>query len=194
MSRLAPQDWCRVGLDLLRDEGMEALTIDRLCGALRKTKGSFYHHFRDLDAFLAALLDRWEEDLTEAPMRVAERETDPRQRRVRLDDAVFGLDHRLDRAVRAWALWDPRARAAMNRVDERRIAYLAEIARSNRLRQPRLIAELDYLAFVGAQQVDLFASPVRAARIARALRRALAIFGTEKRRRSSDRSARPPKR
>ena len=156
---------------------MEALTVDRLCAGLRKTKGSFYHHFRDLDAYLAELLARWEDELTEAPIRLAKREPDPRRRGARLDRAVLGLDHRLDGAVRAWALWDPRARAAMERVDQRRIEYLAELCQLSGLRQPRVLAELEYVAFVGAQQVGLLTSPARAARLRRALRQALQVLG-----------------
>ena len=175
--RVSPADWCEAGLSLLRDEGIGALTVDRLCAVQKKTKGSFYHHFRDLEAYLAELLARWEDDLTEAPIRVASGEPDPRRRSARLNRLVRGLDHRLDRAVRAWALWDPRARAAVERVDERRIEYLSEISRLNGRRSPRLLAELEYAAFVGAQQVGLFGSSARLARLSRALDRALDVLG-----------------
>lgn len=175
--RASPEDWCAAGLALLRDEGIGAITVDRLCAVRKKTKGSFYHHFRDLEAYLAELLARWEDDLTEAPIRVASDEPDPRRRSARLNRMVRGLDHRLDRAVRAWALWDPRARAAMERVDERRIEYLSELSRLSGRRSPRLLAELEYAAFVGAQQVGLLGSSVRAARLSRALDRALDVLG-----------------
>ena len=164
--RASPQDWCAAGLALLRDEGIDAVTVDRLCSTLQKTKGSFYHHFRDRDAYLAALLARWEEDLTEAPIRAAGREPDPLRQSARLDSVVRGLDHELDRAVRAWALRDPPARAAMRRVDQRRIDY---------------IAELRYMAFVGAQHLGIFASPARTARLGQALNGALARRGEAKR-------------
>lgn len=172
--RASPDDWCTAGLALLRDEGIGAATVDRLCAAQGKTKGSFYHHFRDLDAYLAALLARWEADLTDAPIREAGSEADPRRRGARLDDVVRGLDHRLDVAVRAWALRDPRARAAVARVDERRLAYLAELHRASRHPEPRALAELEYAAFVGAQHLGLAATPARAARLSALLRRALA--------------------
>ena len=178
--RASPRDWCGAGLALLRDEGLDAVTIDRLCAALQKTKGSFYHHFRDLDAYQAALLIRWEEELTEAPIRAVGREPDPLRRGARLDSAVRGLDHRLDGAVRAWALWEPRARAAMERVDQRRIDYLAELHRQRGHQQPRLLGELEYAAFVGAQQLGLFAAPARAAHLGKALRKALVWLGKGK--------------
>ncbi len=172
MSRASPRDWCSAGLALLREEGIEAVTVERLCAALKKTKGSFYHHFRDIDAFRAALLSRWEEDLTEEPIRATEREEAPR-RAARLDEVVRGLDHRLDGAVRAWAHRDTRARAAIDRVDERRIEYLAGLYRASGCKKPRLLAELKYTAFVGAQHRGLFSDPTRAARLSRALHRIL---------------------
>jgi AcrR family transcriptional regulator len=178
--RASPRDWCAAGLALLREEGVGAVTIDRLCAALKKTKGSFYHHFRDIDDFRAALFRRWEGDLTEEPIRAAEREPDRSRRAARLDSVVRGLDHRLDSAVRAWALWDPRARATVERVDKRRIDYIAELYRAGGHDEPRLLAELEYTAFVGAQQRGLFATPARVARLSRALRKVLARSGALK--------------
>lgn len=171
--RTAPGDWCAAGLALLRDEGVGAVTVDRLCAALGKTKGSFYHHFRSIDACLAALLARWEEELTDAPIRDAGSERDPRRRSARLDQAVRDLDHRLDVAVRAWALRDARAGAAMARVDARRIAYLTALHRARGAADPRTAAELEYASFVGAQQLGLLAARARADRLRPALRAAL---------------------
>ncbi|MEV0081899.1 TetR/AcrR family transcriptional regulator [Saccharopolyspora sp. NPDC050642] len=39
------QDWLDAGLEILADQGVPALTIDRLATKLGLTKGSFYHHF-----------------------------------------------------------------------------------------------------------------------------------------------------
>jgi AcrR family transcriptional regulator len=185
--RASPGDWCAAGLVLLREEGIGAVTVERLCAALGKTKGSFYHHFRDLDAYLVALLARWEEDLTDAVMREAATEEDPRRRGARLDAVVRGLDHRLDVAVRAWGLRDLRVRTALERVDERRIEYLADLHRSSRLPDARIAAELEYAAFVGAQQLGLFAKPARAERLSATFRSALAALA--RRRRTARRSA-----
>jgi len=175
--RASPADWCAAGLALLGDEGIDAVTIERLCAALGKTKGSFYHHFAHLEAYQAALLARWEADLTDAPIRAADREPDLRRRGKRLDQAVRGLDHELDRAVRAWGLWNSRVRIAVQRVDARRLAYLAGLHRERGHREPARLAELEYAAFVGAQQLGMLADPRRAARLDHALQGALAALG-----------------
>ena len=48
--KLSVDDWIEAGYALLADEGIEALKIDRLCGRLGVTKGSFYWHFTDMAA------------------------------------------------------------------------------------------------------------------------------------------------
>jgi AcrR family transcriptional regulator len=162
-ARLAPHDWCDAGLKVLRDEGMTALTVDRLCTVLERTKGSFYHHFRDLDAFLSRLLARWENTLTEAPIAFAGAVPEPEQRGARLDEAVARLDHRLDLAVRAWALRDERARVAVARVDARRIAYLSELHAAAGADDAQATATLEYVHFLGLQQLCAMTVPVHAA-------------------------------
>lgn len=176
-SRSTRADFTLAGLRLLRESGPDAVTLDAVCTALGKTKGSFYHHFDDSSAFNAAILERWEQDFTDAPIATASREPDASAQAQRLDDVVHGLDHRLDRAVRAWGLRDERVARAVARVDERRIAYLEELHRGAKRKQPRVLAELEYAAFVGAQHVQAFDDPERAKKLARALRKALELVG-----------------
>ncbi|MDQ3037854.1 MAG: TetR family transcriptional regulator [Myxococcota bacterium] len=181
MARTTAGDWLLEGLAILREHGEASLTIEHLCRRLGRTKGAFYHHFPEIADYHDALLARWEQDLTERPIVVAEAASDPARRAARLGDAVRGLDHRLDLAVRAWALRDPRVRAVMERVDARRVAYLAELwAESTGRRAGALhLARLEYAAFVGAQQLY----PDLSARVARGLdadlTRALRLLAAE---------------
>jgi AcrR family transcriptional regulator len=145
--------WLDDGLQLLKEGGEAALTIERLCQLRKRTKGAFYHHFGDLDGYLDALLLHWETRNTEEPIRRAERE--PGRRKQALDRAIGKLELRLDVAIRAWGLRDARARRALARVDARRLAYLTEL-RGGGVRA-RQLAELEYAAFVGSMQ--LFSDP-----------------------------------
>lgn len=177
-TRRTPVDWCDAGLALLRDEGITAVTIDRLCELLGCTKGSFYHHFRDIAAFHEALLQRWEETLTGRPIAQAAVGRTAQQRLARLDAAVIQLDHALDLAMRAWALRDPRARDAMARVDARRLDYLTGLLTEAGVPQPRARAQLEYAAFVGAQQLGAVLSREAAARFSADVQLALARAGS----------------
>ena len=47
-SRLPVDDWVAAGFEILAEEGITALKIDRLCNRLAVTNGSFYWHFSDI--------------------------------------------------------------------------------------------------------------------------------------------------
>jgi AcrR family transcriptional regulator len=183
-ARTSRASWCDAGLALLRDDGYAAVTIERLCAAVGRTKGSFYHHFRNMDAYLEALLERWEQELTEMLIHASASESEPKLRDNRLDQLVRRMDHRLDSAVRAWAQRDPRAQAAVKRVDKRRTQHLERLFRARGLRPARLLAELEYLAFVGAQQLAFFATPRHLERLFRAHREALGLLAEQHTRRA----------
>jgi AcrR family transcriptional regulator len=154
MARTSKGDWIESGLALLRSEGESALTIDRSCTALGRTKGSFYHHFESADVFAKAVLEAWEQRHTEAPIAASRDGTDSARRRT-LDTSVKALDWSLDLAVRGWALRDPYAREVVARVDARRIAYLESLLPRTLARARRTaIATLEYAAFLGAMQLD----------------------------------------
>lgn len=154
MARTNKADWIESGLVLLRTAGEHALTIDRLCTALGRTKGAFYHHFESADAFASALLEAWEEKHTEAPITASQGGTDSARRRT-LDATVKTLDWALDLAVRGWGLRDRAAREVVARIDARRIAYLEGLLpRTLPRAKRRAIATLEYAAFLGAMQLD----------------------------------------
>lgn len=153
-------DWLDQGLLLLSQEGVGALTIDRLSTALSKSKGSFYHHFKDMPGYVAALLHHWQEIQTTDVIRQVEAEADREQRGARLNAVVQKLDHRLDLIIRGWARQDPRAALAVQQVDQLRLAYIQELYEAGGLTpiKAAAMAELEYTTFVGAQQrfVDIF--------------------------------------
>lgn len=151
--RVGKDAWLRKGLAVLRSSGEGALTLDRLAKAMRRTKGSFYHHFEGQEDFRRALLASWEEDLTSAPIRAAASIADPLARATALSRAVRALDQDLDLAVRAWSLRDPLARAAFATVDARRLEAIQAIHAANGAANPQELAIVEYLAFVGWQQL-----------------------------------------
>src|SRR5215510_8697431 len=63
--QLSATDWLDEGLRTLAANGFTALKADPLAKQLGVSRGSFYWHFRDVDAFHAALLARWREIATE---------------------------------------------------------------------------------------------------------------------------------
>ncbi len=152
--RLKRQDWLEIGLQQLARIGPDALRIDRLCAAAGKTRGSFYHHFEDHAAFVAAMLDHWSQRFTERIIQEVEREAGPRAKRVALNSLAASLDQGVETAVRRMASSQAEARTAVEWVDRRRIAYLAEINQQEfavPLVEATLLAEVEYATFVGYQ-------------------------------------------
>lgn len=161
MSRASPQDWLETGLVLLRDGGHEALTIDALCRAQGRTKGSFYHHFADISSFAQQLLAHWEKRSTEDLIEGADACHVAEERRARLYASVRTVEYGVERAVQAWALHAPEARAVRARVDARRIAYLAELRRAAGVKPKTAerMAQIEYAAFLGALQIFELPAP-----------------------------------
>ena len=155
MSRATPEDWLEAGLVLLRDRGHDALTIDALCRALDRTKGSFYHHFADGSAFSLHLLEHWEKKSTGDLIAAANASGVHAERRARLYASVRTVEIGIERAVQVWALRDPVAREVRARVDARRIAYLAELRRDAGFskKTAERMAQIEYAAFLGAFQI-----------------------------------------
>ncbi|MEU4391850.1 TetR/AcrR family transcriptional regulator [Kribbella sp. NPDC023855] len=152
------EDWLDAGLKVLAEEGSPALTIERLTTELGLSKGSYYHHFKGTGGFRTALLEYFEKQFTTRLIDTVERrpEADAATKLAKLLDLVLADSDsvQLEIAVRAWALQDPEARLAQERVDRARTAYLQELCRGiSSVKEPDQLARLLYLILIGAEQV-----------------------------------------
>lgn len=77
---LSVDDWIQAGFAELAYSGPNTLRIGRLCQWLNVTKGSFYWHFADMQAYRAALVEAWGVDRGAGDAHVgADRRTSRRQ-------------------------------------------------------------------------------------------------------------------
>lgn len=155
MKRKTKQDWLREGLKVLTRFGEPGLNIDTLTQRLGVTKGSFYHHFKSRNRYVAELLAYWEDRTTQEVIRFATEGTFE-EKYQRLKDRTFHLPNQdLEVAIRGWAWHDPVVRQHLERVDARRMAYLEALFRSIMKDgdRARTLAHVHYLLFVGATQV-----------------------------------------
>lgn len=157
VARTSRDDWIEQGFRILEAEGDAALTVDALCDRLDRTKGSFYHHFRGRDGYVDALLDAWERRSTDRLIASVEAGGSVEERLRRLNhQASEEGEPRLERAVRAWAAREPRARTVQDRVDGRRLDFLEALMaeRVGAGEGAERLARAFQLMYVGAQHLD----------------------------------------
>jgi Bacterial regulatory proteins, tetR family len=65
LTRTPPNTWIEAGLRALSAGGVDAVRIELLAQQLNVTRGSFYWHFQDRQAFLEQMLDTWERKSTD---------------------------------------------------------------------------------------------------------------------------------
>jgi len=124
-NRLGPAEWVNAGLKALAKSGFSVLKADTLANRLGISRGSFYWHFADVSAFHAAILRRWRKIALENIIEDLDSAADDRLET--LIRRAFAVDSGIERAVRAWATADTRAKAAVEAVDAERIRYLRKL-------------------------------------------------------------------
>lgn len=151
-TRFTQENWLETGLQLLSDFGEQALTLERLCEAASRTRGSFYHHFKNHDDFIDALLKYWQSRYTEQITTAVDRLKDPAIQRKELNRLAANVDNRLERTIRNWSSVDLRVRQIIKQVDDRRINYLTDlISKLGHLDRQTAneLAIIEYAAFLG---------------------------------------------
>jgi len=149
--QLSAKDWLDQGLKALAQSGYMALKAEPLAKAMGVSRGSFYWHFADVEAFHTAILDHWREVAVEriiADVEAAAGNDNPLQLLLR---RVFGEKLVLENAVRSWATVDPAAKAAVQAIDRRRLNYVEGLLRASGLLPDvaRSRAQILYWAFLG---------------------------------------------
>ncbi len=124
-SKLGRQDWIRIGIQALIQNGIEAVRIDPLSRLLNVTRGSFYWHFKNRDDLLAQMLREWKARNTASVIaQIKKLETSPSSKLLSLFEIAAQDDNRLEKAVRIWSVNDARAAAVINKADQERLDYL----------------------------------------------------------------------
>lgn len=125
-SAMTREDWLRLGLDALMENGPSALALEALAKRAGRTKGSFYHHFGGRRDFVLAMLALWREDSAET---------------------LAALNADLEAAIRK--LDDPEAVAFVAGVDEKRIEALRLAQAAPESAAARDYATLLYAVYIG---------------------------------------------
>jgi AcrR family transcriptional regulator len=125
---LSVDDWISAGFELLITGGPNALRIGRLCDRLNVTKGSFYWHFADIQAYRAAIVDAWGVRRDADRRRfTAMNDVTPRERLAAMMSTLVHPEHwGVERVMRMWALTDDRVADSVRQSDARVLETVRE--------------------------------------------------------------------
>lgn len=174
--REGPGLWITAAYELLVEQGHGAVTIEQLTAKTSKTRGSFYHHFGNMETFIERLMAHWRERNTERIVRLARATPEPTMRRTLVNNEAADLDARVETELRIWGGIQPQVRAACDEVDMCRVNSLAHdladlaMERGCALSEhdTKLLAQLEYAAFVGAQMLSVQANSASLSELAAA--------------------------
>ena len=121
------------------------------------TKGGFYYYFKSKAELLQAMLAQWRRDATLDVIERLETHESPEERLKQLIDLpATSSDERqsLELSIRLWAKHDSRAAAAVDEVDQHRLAYVASLLRITGVAENRVDATAYLIyAFVLAEHL-----------------------------------------
>jgi AcrR family transcriptional regulator len=134
--------WTRAAIDVLGEQGIDGVRVEVLAKKLGVTKGSFYWHFENRDALLAAMLADWRRRATLAVIERIEAQDDTAESRLRqVMQVPFQIKSegggQVELSIRLWARRDPRARNALRDVDELRLRYISRLLQQIGLAEDR---------------------------------------------------------
>ncbi len=124
--KLSRDQWLEHALDVLRDEGITGVRVERLARDLGVTKGSFYWHFSDRADLFTNLLSYWTQQYNDVVTRNSQfTEAEPAAGMLAAMIKVReeGLDQ-YELAMRAWADHDPQVRKTVRMVYGQRTAFI----------------------------------------------------------------------
>lgn len=160
-ARLTRDDWLDAAFRAVVDGGFDKVRVLLLADTLRVTRGSFYWHFADHAALVAALLARWRErELATNRALAVPASTDPRRDlELLLESALAhaGADlenMRFELALRGLGRRDAAVAEMLAEVDAQRMALFNDkfLRYTGDERKAQDLAALFYLAVVGSYQ------------------------------------------
>jgi AcrR family transcriptional regulator len=131
LPRLDRRAWIAAAFAELAAHGWGGVRVEPIAATLGVTKGSFYWHFTDRDALLAAMFLRWAEGRVRAIRNETQDDRDPRALLYRLIDLYARGPHAqglaIELSIRSLARADSRAADAVAMVDSERLVRVSAL-------------------------------------------------------------------
>lgn len=127
MKKIEKKQWLVAGLRIVADEGVAKITIDNLCSRLKITKGAFYHHFRNIDGYIDALMSFWVEESTLRFIDTVDRLDGSEEKLYALSRMSASSEYKCEGRIRGWSYTNDIVRRYVVRVDRLRLDYLEKL-------------------------------------------------------------------
>jgi AcrR family transcriptional regulator len=154
---LSAEDWEREALELISEQGVQALAVEPLARRMGITKGSFYWHFTSRESLLEKALNRWEEHDSRNLNRSLGEIDHPRDRLVSFFRRVGKekLTHEVYSELCA-AAGHPQVEPVLERVANRRMKHLSTAFEELGMnaKAARYQARLTYSVYLGFLQLQ----------------------------------------
>ncbi len=130
-NQLSAEDWLQAGLDVLKEEGINAVKVLPIAKKLGVTRGSFYWHFENREDLLQQMLAYWEVYLTDTVIAQAKQNPGSAVEKLRdvATNVMLNRQDRYDTAIIAWSRFDDAAAKCHTRVTRKRLRFLISLLR-----------------------------------------------------------------
>ena len=155
MNKVDKKQWFVVGLNILEKDGFARITIDNLCTRLEITKGAFYHHFKNIDGYIEALMKYWLNQNTVQIIEDADKLATAKERMEFIGSVVINRSHKSEQVIRAWSFSNQIVKKYIQQVDDLRIDYSTKLRVQLGMseEESKNTSVLEYAIFVGIQQL-----------------------------------------
>lgn len=155
MKKVDKKDWLEEGLKLLAAEGFQKITIDNMCKILKVSKGSFYHHFKNIEGYVEELMKYWQEKNTVDFIKNTDAISDINEKHIQLNELASSASQKAEQVIRAWSFSNETVRKYVEQVDTIRMEYLISLNIQSGMttKEAKNYAILEYGVLIGVQQL-----------------------------------------
>jgi AcrR family transcriptional regulator len=152
--KVSKENWIKKGLLIIRRNGSSHLTIDEIASRLKVTKGSFYHHFENIDEFEYEVANYWSTELIENMGQANTKNVADSLKRF-----YEAVNVKEETKFRNWSESSKFAAEALKSLDLKRIDFLFALYQTKYdQKEAKAKAYLEYGAFIGVQQLFKYMS------------------------------------
>lgn len=155
MKKVEKTQWFIVGLQIIENEGVPKITIDNLCNLLKITKGAFYHHFKNIDGYIDALMAFWLKESTLKFIENVEKLDTVKEKLYTLSHMSASSKYKCEGRIRGWGYTNNIVQQYVKQVDKLRLDYLAKLFHDcgYNIEYAHKRATIQYCLLIGLQHI-----------------------------------------